>query len=107
MMSVLQGTLTLAIGAALGAVFRQVPVAAVLDTSAGLAVRAVPVFVFPMVFFGLVARSRELALSRALHTYAWLLAGQACVTVALAALGILSVLATSPNRIPIIIVEHL
>ncbi len=105
MTPVLRGVLALATGAALGAVLHQPPVAAVLHTAAELAVRAVQVFVFPMVFFGLVAGARELGSRGALRVHAMLLAGQAAATVSLASLGVLSVLAASPDRIPIIVVR--
>ena len=102
----LRGTLALAAGGALGALLHQPPVAAVMHTAADLAVRAVQVFVFPMVFFGLVAGMRELGRRGALRAHARLLAGQAAATVSLASLGVLSVLAASPDRIPIIIVNR-
>lgn len=105
MTPVLRAALALAAGAALGALFHQ-PLAAVLHTAAGLAVRAVQVFVFPMVFFGLVAGARELGRRGVLRTHAWLIAGQAAAATALAALGVLSVLAASPERIPIIVVDR-
>lgn len=105
MTPVLRAALALAAGAALGALFHQ-PLAAVLHTAAGLAVRAVQVFVFPMVFFGLAAGARELGRRGVLRTHAWLIAGQAAAATALAALGVLSVLAASPERIPIIVVDR-
>ncbi len=106
MTPVLRTVPALAAGAALGALFHQPPIAAVLHTVAGLAIRAVQVFIFPMVFFGLVAGARELGRTGALRTYAWLIAGQAAATPALAALGVLSVLAASPERIPIIVADR-
>lgn len=102
----LRGALALAAGAALGALLHQPPVAAGLHTAANLAIRAVQVFVFPMVFFGLVAGMRELGRRGALRAHAMLLAGQAAATVSLASLGVLSVLAASPDRIPIIVVNR-
>lgn len=102
----LRAALALAAGAAVGALVHQQPIAAVLHTAADLAVRAVQVFVFPMVFFGLVAGARELGRGGALRAHAWLIAGQAAVTPALAALGALSVLAASPERILIIVVDR-
>ena len=106
MTPVLRATLALAAGAALGALLHQPPIAPVLHTAADLAVRAVQVFVFPMVFFGLVAGARELGRRGALRVHAWLVVGQAAATVSLAALGVLSILAASPARIPIIVVDR-
>lgn len=106
MTPVLRGGLALAAGAALGALLHQPPVAAVLHTAADLAVRAVQVFVFPMVFLGLIAGMRELGRHGALRAHALLIAGQAAATVSLASLGVLSVLAASPDRIPIIVVNR-
>jgi len=106
MTPVLRGVLALAAGAALGALLGQPPVAAVLHTAADLAIRAVQVFVFPMVFFGLVAGMRELGRRGALRVHAVLIAAQAGATVGLASLGVLSVLAASPDRIPIIVVNR-
>lgn len=106
MTPVLRGVLALAAGAALGAVLHQSPVAAVLHAAAELAVRAVQVFVFPMVFFGLVTGMRELGRRGALRAHAMLLGGQAAATLSLASLGVLSVLAASPDRIPIIVVHR-
>ena len=106
MTTVPRAVLALVVGAALGSLLHQPPVAAVVHTAAVLAVRAVQVFVFPMVFFGLVVGARELGRSGALRTHAWLIAGQAAATVSLAALGVLSVLAASPDRIPIIVVDR-
>lgn len=106
MTPVLRAALALAAGAAVGVLFNQPPIAAVLHTAADLTLRAVQVFVFPLVFFGLVAGARELGRAGALRAHARLIAGHAAATAALATLGVLSVLAASPERIPIIIVDR-
>lgn len=107
MTQVLRAALALGAGAAIGVLFHQPPVVAVLHTAADLALRAVRVFVFPLVFFGLVAGARELGRAGALRAHAWLIAGHAAAAAALAALGVLSVLAASPERLPIIVIDRI
>ena len=102
----LRAVLALAVGAVMGTLLIQPPLADGVQIAARLAVRALRVFVFPLVFFGLIAGARELGRSGVLRTHAWLIAGQAGATVILAALGVLSVLAAAPDRIPIIVVDR-
>ena len=104
MLVILWASLALTIGMSLS-ILQQDPLATVVHTLANLTVQALQIFILPIVFFGLIARIREVVRSRILRTHAWLLAGQSCITIALAALGVLSVLAISPERIPIIIVD--
>ena len=106
MTPVLRGVVALAAGAALGAVLHQSPVAAVLHAAAELAVRAragvrVPDGVLrPGHGDAFAGKPRRAARPRNAAR------GAGCRTLSLASLGVLSVLAASPDRIPIIVVHR-